>query len=134
MLPVFDTESGLPLPNINLGQRKGVPDENLPYLVSTAEISTLQLEFRYLSYLTEEETYWEKVESVSVSRSMYAFQARSALTGHENHQRESHASRTCFNLYAVRAIFFVSRHSWLIEIQRGNRSIRSFRHSTRVSR
>ncbi|KAE9399067.1 seven-hairpin glycosidase [Gymnopus androsaceus JB14] len=63
MLPFFDTESGLPLPNINLAQRKGVPDPDLPFLVSTAEVSTLQLEFRYLSYLTEEETYWEKVEA-----------------------------------------------------------------------
>ncbi|KIK71607.1 glycoside hydrolase family 47 protein [Collybiopsis luxurians FD-317 M1] len=64
ILPAFDTESGLPLPNINLGRRKGVPDPDIPQLVSTAEVSTLQLEFRYLSYLTDEEVYWEKVESV----------------------------------------------------------------------
>ncbi|KAE9390251.1 seven-hairpin glycosidase [Gymnopus androsaceus JB14] len=64
MLPVFDTESRLPLPNVNLAQQKGVPDPDLPFLVSTAEVSTLQLEFRYLSYLMEEETYWEKVEAV----------------------------------------------------------------------
>ncbi|KAJ4489220.1 glycoside hydrolase [Lentinula lateritia] len=64
ILPVFDTPSGLPLPNINLGKREGVPDPYLPQLVSTAEVATLQLEFRYLSYLTEEDIYWEKVESV----------------------------------------------------------------------
>ncbi|KAF5377098.1 hypothetical protein D9757_008768 [Collybiopsis confluens] len=64
ILPAFDTESGLPLPNINLGMRQGVPDPDLPMLVSTAEVSTLQLEFRYLSYLTDEEVYWDKVESV----------------------------------------------------------------------
>ncbi|KAE9390035.1 seven-hairpin glycosidase [Gymnopus androsaceus JB14] len=40
-----------------------VPDPDLPFLVSTAEVSTLQLEFRYLAYLTEEESYWEKVEA-----------------------------------------------------------------------
>ena len=65
ILPAFDTESGLPTPNINLAKREGVPDSELPFLVSTAEVSTLQLEFRYLSYLTDEETYWEKVEAVS---------------------------------------------------------------------
>ncbi|KAJ3739778.1 glycoside hydrolase [Lentinula detonsa] len=64
ILPAFDTNSGLPLPNINLGKREGVPDADLPYLVSTAEVSTLQLELRYLSHLTDEDIYWEKAESV----------------------------------------------------------------------
>ncbi|KAE9395273.1 hypothetical protein BT96DRAFT_997775 [Gymnopus androsaceus JB14] len=32
---VFDTESGLPLPNIKLALRKGVPDPDLPFLIST---------------------------------------------------------------------------------------------------
>ncbi|KAJ3772466.1 glycoside hydrolase [Lentinula raphanica] len=64
ILPVFDTPSGLPLPNVNLGKREGITADDLPFLVSTAEVSTLQLEFRYLSYLTDEEVYWEKVESV----------------------------------------------------------------------
>ena len=64
MLPVFNTPSGLPLPLINLAKRKGVPDPNNPQLVSTAEVSTLQLEFRYLSMLTDNEVYWEKAEKV----------------------------------------------------------------------
>jgi len=41
-----------------------VPDRDNNGLVSTAEAATLQLEFRYLSHLTGEDTYWEKVEEV----------------------------------------------------------------------
>jgi mannosyl-oligosaccharide alpha-1,2-mannosidase len=50
---------------INLKKRRGVPDEDAPHLISTAEAATLQLEFRYLSWLTDEEIYWEKVQHVS---------------------------------------------------------------------
>ena len=64
MLPVFDTDSGLPLPMINLEKRTGVPNEDTPTLVSTAEVATLQLEFRYLSQLTGDDDYWRKVENV----------------------------------------------------------------------
>ncbi|KAI0253282.1 glycoside hydrolase [Lactifluus subvellereus] len=64
MLPVFDTPSGLPMPMVNLQRRKGVWDEGNQRLVSTAEASTLQLEFRYLSELTDEDIYWKKAERV----------------------------------------------------------------------
>ncbi|THV00628.1 glycoside hydrolase [Dendrothele bispora CBS 962.96] len=64
ILPVFDTESGLPWPQVNLAEKKGVPNSDYRLMVSTAEVSTLQLEFRYLSYLTENEEYWEKAEEV----------------------------------------------------------------------
>jgi hypothetical protein len=64
MLPTFDTPSGLPLSMVNLALRKGVPDEAFPTLVSTAEAATLQLEFRYLSFLTGNDEYWEKAERV----------------------------------------------------------------------
>lgn len=66
ILPTFDTPSGLPLSQINLGLRKGVYDSDYPGLVSTAEVSTIQLEFRYLAFLTEEDIYWEKVEHVCI--------------------------------------------------------------------
>jgi len=66
MLPVFDTPSGLPMPMVNLQKRQGVPDESNPGLVSTAEASTIQLEFRYLSELTDKDIYWEKAEKVSL--------------------------------------------------------------------
>ncbi|KAH0837866.1 glycoside hydrolase family 47 protein [Lanmaoa asiatica] len=64
ILPVFETPSGLPLSLVNLHRREGVPDPDNIGLVSTAEAATLQLEFRYLSYLTDEDTYWEKAEEV----------------------------------------------------------------------
>ncbi|KAJ7115339.1 glycoside hydrolase [Mycena epipterygia] len=64
MLPVFDTPSGLPLSMVNLGKRVGVADPDNRGLVSTAEASTLQLEFRYLGYLTDNLDYWDKAENV----------------------------------------------------------------------
>ncbi|KZT01183.1 glycoside hydrolase family 47 protein [Laetiporus sulphureus 93-53] len=62
--PVFSTPTGLPHSMVNLAHRKGVPDKDNRGLVSTAEVSTLQLEFKYLSYLTDESEYWKKVEKV----------------------------------------------------------------------
>lgn len=64
LLPVFDTPMGLPLSSVNLQRQEGVPDRDNAGLVSTAEAATLQLEFRYLSYLTDEDIYWEKAEEV----------------------------------------------------------------------
>lgn len=64
MLPVFDTPSGLPQPMINLATGEGIPNSDIPGLVSTAEVSTLQLEFRYLSVLTGNDVYWRSVENV----------------------------------------------------------------------
>ena len=49
---------------INLHLREGVDDPNAPGLVSTVEATTLQLEFRYLSFLTGRNHYWEAVEWV----------------------------------------------------------------------
>ena len=63
-MPAFDTPSGLPLPMVNLKKREGVSDVNNQGLVSTAEVATLQLEFRYLSFLTDNDAYWDAVERV----------------------------------------------------------------------
>ena len=49
---------------INLAKREGVMNSDSPELVSTAEAATLQLELRYLSWLTGNEEYWEKAEKV----------------------------------------------------------------------
>jgi uncharacterized protein YyaL (SSP411 family) len=66
MLPAFDnTPSGLPLPMVNLQKRKGVHSKDNHDLLSTAEVATIQLEFRYLSELTDEDIYWKTVEKVS---------------------------------------------------------------------
>lgn len=64
ILPVFDTPSGLPLSMVNLAKREGVSDVDNRGFISTAEAATLQLEFKYLSLLTDEEIYWEKAEKV----------------------------------------------------------------------
>ncbi|PIL31248.1 hypothetical protein GSI_05946 [Ganoderma sinense ZZ0214-1] len=64
IMPAFDTPSGLPTSMINLGQRKGAMSEDNQNLVSTAEVSTLQLELRYLSYLTDNDVYWDAAERV----------------------------------------------------------------------
>ncbi|KAF5352330.1 hypothetical protein D9756_006155 [Leucocoprinus leucothites] len=64
ILPVFDTPSGLPLPIINLAERKGYHTDDHPGLVSIAEIATLQLEFRYMSEVTGNPIYWVKAEKV----------------------------------------------------------------------
>ncbi|KAF9042257.1 glycoside hydrolase family 47 protein [Panaeolus papilionaceus] len=64
MMPVFETPSGLPYSMANLGLRKAVDDPHVPYLVSTAEATTLQLEFKYLSKLTGNKKYWEKADKV----------------------------------------------------------------------
>ncbi|KAI0713189.1 glycoside hydrolase [Cerioporus squamosus] len=64
IMPAFDTPARLPTSMINLAKREGVRAEDNKGLVSTAEISTLQLEFRYLSYLTDNDEYWDAVENV----------------------------------------------------------------------
>ncbi|KAJ6605364.1 glycoside hydrolase family 47 protein [Mycena vulgaris] len=64
MLPAFDTPSGLPLSSINLETRVGIPDPWNHQTISTAEATTLQLEFRDLAQLTKNATYWHKAEKV----------------------------------------------------------------------
>lgn len=71
ILPVFETPSGLPLSMVNLANRKGFPNSDQPTLVSTAEAATLQLEFRYLSFLTDNDVYWKKAETVSTRISKF---------------------------------------------------------------
>ena len=65
MMPVFNTDSGLPLPSVNLAQRKGYHTTDFPGWASIAEVATLQLEFKYLSHLTGDDKYWDAVEQVS---------------------------------------------------------------------
>lgn len=63
LLAVFDSPSGLPTPSINLGKRLGILDADNNGLISTAEASTLQLELKYLSHLTDDESYWRAAEN-----------------------------------------------------------------------
>ncbi|KDQ62916.1 glycoside hydrolase family 47 protein [Jaapia argillacea MUCL 33604] len=64
LLTTFETPSGLPLSNVNLAIPEGRADSNSPGLVSTAEVATLQLEFRDLTMVTDEDMYWRKAEKV----------------------------------------------------------------------
>lgn len=50
----FDTKSGIPTPTINIGTGK----HSYESLASTAEAATLQLENKFLSYLTGNPRYW----------------------------------------------------------------------------
>ncbi|THH04887.1 hypothetical protein EW145_g5199 [Phellinidium pouzarii] len=73
MLPAFDTPFGLPLSSVNLAKRIGIPDRDNNGWVSTAEVSTLQLEMRYLSVLTDDDTYWKAAEKACPSFSPSAY-------------------------------------------------------------
>ena len=60
----FESESGVPYASVNLQTSKGVPSHADGGASSTAEAASLQLEFKYLAYLTGEKNYWEKAEKV----------------------------------------------------------------------
>jgi hypothetical protein len=47
---------------------KGVLDQDNNNFISTAEAATLQLEFKYLSYLADEDGYWRAAEKVGSAR------------------------------------------------------------------
>ncbi|KIM47401.1 glycoside hydrolase family 47 protein [Hebeloma cylindrosporum] len=64
MLPAFETPSGIPFPYVNLAKGEGRHAKDFPGLSSIAEVATLQLEFRYLSHLTDDEKYWRAAEKV----------------------------------------------------------------------
>ena len=53
------SKTGIPYPNLNFKTGKATKD-----LASVSEFTTLQLEFKYLSILTGNKTYWELSESV----------------------------------------------------------------------
>ncbi|KAJ9051018.1 mannosyl-oligosaccharide alpha-1,2-mannosidase [Entomophthora muscae] len=57
----FNTRSGIPIPTINL--KTGAHSRES--LASTAEATTLQLENKYLSYLTNNRTYWDLSQRVN---------------------------------------------------------------------
>ncbi|KAF8910215.1 mannosyl-oligosaccharide 1,2-alpha-mannosidase [Gymnopilus junonius] len=81
MLPAFDTP--------------GYQATDFPYLVSIAEVATLQLEFRYLSYLTGNEAYWRAVENVMkvVKRARLPHGLASIFMGVEDGQYETSSIR-----------------------------------------
>ncbi|PGH03529.1 hypothetical protein AJ79_07364 [Helicocarpus griseus UAMH5409] len=64
LLGAFESPSGIPYASLNLNTSAGIKSHADNGASSTAEASTLQLEFKYLAKLTGEANYWEKVEKV----------------------------------------------------------------------
>ncbi|KAL9042725.1 MAG: hypothetical protein Q9180_000383 [Flavoplaca navasiana] len=64
LLGAFDSDSGVPYASVNLKTLKGIQSHADDGASSTAEATSLQLEFKYLAMLTGEKDYWEKVEKV----------------------------------------------------------------------
>ncbi|KND03579.1 uncharacterized protein SPPG_01054 [Spizellomyces punctatus DAOM BR117] len=64
LLVAFDTPTGLPLESINFATRKARAANSGIGPGSTAEVGTLAMEFKYLSYLTGDKKYWNAVQEV----------------------------------------------------------------------
>ncbi|WQF82895.1 Putative glycoside hydrolase family 47, six-hairpin glycosidase-like superfamily [Colletotrichum destructivum] len=64
LLVAFESDSGIPYASVNIGKREGIVSHADSGASSTAEAATVQLEMKYLSYLTGNEIYWQKAESV----------------------------------------------------------------------
>lgn len=64
LMAAFDSPSGVPYASVNLGQFKGIPSHADMGASSTAETTTLQLEFKYLAKLTGEKDFWDRAEKV----------------------------------------------------------------------
>jgi endoplasmic reticulum Man9GlcNAc2 1,2-alpha-mannosidase len=64
LLAGFESPTGIPYASVNLKKQLGIKSHADGGASTTAEVSTLQLEFKYLAKLTGETLYWEKVEKV----------------------------------------------------------------------
>lgn len=64
LLGGFDSNTGIPYSSVNLLTHKGIKNHVDGGASSTAEVSTLQMEFRYLAKLTGEEFYWTIAEKI----------------------------------------------------------------------
>lgn len=64
LVAAFDSPSGVPWASVNIGKYEGLPSHDDGGASSTAEATTLQLEFKYLAKLTGEKDFWDKAEKV----------------------------------------------------------------------
>ncbi|KAL4881474.1 glycoside hydrolase [Aspergillus karnatakaensis] len=64
LLGAFDSATGIPYASVNLNTSAGIPSHADGGASSTAEATTVQLEFKYLAKLTGEAEYWRIVEKV----------------------------------------------------------------------
>ncbi|KAF9963411.1 mannosyl-oligosaccharide alpha-1,2-mannosidase [Modicella reniformis] len=63
LMGAFKTDSGIPYASVHLESGRGVPGHQAG-ISTTSEVSTIQLEFKYLSYLTGDKKYWRVAEDV----------------------------------------------------------------------
>jgi mannosyl-oligosaccharide alpha-1,2-mannosidase len=64
LMSAFDSPSGIPYASVNLQKFEGIPSHADMGASSTAEATTLQLEFKYLAKLTGEKDFWDRAEKV----------------------------------------------------------------------
>lgn len=64
LMGAFESPSGVPWASVILKSGEGKPSHADGGASSTAEATTLQLELKYLAFLTGEPHYWEKAEKV----------------------------------------------------------------------
>ncbi|KAI1489046.1 amino acid permease [Biscogniauxia mediterranea] len=64
LVVAFDSPSGVPYASVNIGKYEPLPAHDEGGASSTAETTTLQLEFKYLAKLTGEKYFWDKAEKV----------------------------------------------------------------------
>ena len=64
LLGAFDSDSGVPYASVNLKTSKGKGSHVDGGASSTAEAASLQLEFKYIAFLTGEKNYWDRAEKV----------------------------------------------------------------------
>ncbi|KAI9887299.1 MAG: mannosyl-oligosaccharide alpha-1,2-mannosidase [Watsoniomyces obsoletus] len=64
LMGAFSSATGIPYASVNLKELKGLPSHVDGGASSTAEASSVQLEMKYMAYLTGEKQYWEKAEKV----------------------------------------------------------------------
>ncbi|UNI21173.1 Mannosyl-oligosaccharide 1,2-alpha-mannosidase [Purpureocillium takamizusanense] len=64
LMAAFETQSGVPYASVNLAKYQGIPSHADMGASSTAEATSVQLEFKYLAKLTGEKHFWDKAEKV----------------------------------------------------------------------
>jgi hypothetical protein len=64
LLGAYDSPSGIPCASVNLASRKGIGSYSDGGASSTAEVTSLQLEMKYLSNITGNNVYWRRVEKI----------------------------------------------------------------------
>ncbi|CAG8705119.1 241_t:CDS:2, partial [Dentiscutata erythropus] len=64
LLGAFSSPTGIPYASVNLARREGIRAHFNGGASSTSEATTLQLEFKYLSHLSDNYEYWDKSQNI----------------------------------------------------------------------